>query len=157
MQFKIPQNVQIEDKIVGPLTFKQLITLGIGGGMTYFVYVSLAGQYFAEIWLPPVLILALFTLAFTFVRPLGVSFSHYTLLLIEFWGKPRKRIWIKGAADIRPSVFTNVSAKKTKIQKKAEKKHTNDRSKLKDLDKLTSILDTHSRVIEGNSSFTSSK
>lgn len=29
MQYKIPQNVQIEDKIVGPLTMKQLIICGI--------------------------------------------------------------------------------------------------------------------------------
>lgn len=31
MQYKIPQNVQIEDKIVGPLTLKQLIICGVGG------------------------------------------------------------------------------------------------------------------------------
>lgn len=29
MQYKIPQNVQLEDKIVGPLTLKQLIIVGI--------------------------------------------------------------------------------------------------------------------------------
>lgn len=143
MQFKIPQNVQIADKIVGPLTFRQLITLGIGGGLTYFIYVSLAQRYFAEVWLPPVLILSLFTLAFTFVKPLGVTFGHYVLLLIEFWMKPRKRVWIKGAGDVRPSAFTNMNKKKTKVQKKAEKKRTYDRSQLKNLDELTKVLDTH--------------
>lgn len=29
MQYKIPQNVRIEDKIVGPLTLKQLAIVGV--------------------------------------------------------------------------------------------------------------------------------
>ena len=143
MQFKIPQNVQIADKIVGPLTFQQLIIVGIGGGLTYFVYVTLAQRYFFEIWLPPVLILSLFTLAFAFVKPLGVSFMHYILLLIEFWFKPRKRVWVKGAGDIRPSIFTDMNTRQTKTEKKAAKKRTRDRSQLKNIDELTNILDTH--------------
>ena len=35
MQFKIPQDVQRADKIVGPLTLRELIIVGIGGGFTY--------------------------------------------------------------------------------------------------------------------------
>jgi len=143
MQFKIPQNVQIEDKIVGPLTFKQLITVGIGGGFAYLIYLNLADKYFAEVWLPPVAIITLITLAFTFVKPLGVTFSHYILLLIEFWMKPRKKMWVKGGGDVYVSVFTNMSTKPTKVEKKAAKKHKRDRSKLKDLNELSSILDNH--------------
>ena len=146
MQFKIPQNVQIEDKIVGPLTFKQLITLGVGGGFAYLLYLNLADQYFAEVWLPPIVIIVLITLAFTFVRPLGVSFIHYALLLVEFWFKPRKRMWSKGGGDVYISVFTNMSSKKSKVEKKAEKKHSRDQSKLKDLNELSSLLDNHGRV-----------
>ena len=49
MQYKIPQNVRIEDKIVGPLTLKQLIILGVGGGITYAIYVALARVYYVEV------------------------------------------------------------------------------------------------------------
>ena len=38
MQYKIPQNVQIEDKIVGPLTLKQLGILGFGGATAYLPF-----------------------------------------------------------------------------------------------------------------------
>lgn len=142
MQFKIPQNVQIEDKIVGPLTFKQLITMGLGGGAAYLLYINLAKAYFWEAWLPPVALVSLVTLAFTFVRPLGVSFMHYVFLLIEFWFKPRQRSWVKGAGDIYVSVFTNLQTKPSKVAKRADKKHARDQHRLNDLDELTSILDS---------------
>lgn len=143
MQFKIPQNVQIEDKIVGPLTFKQLITLGIGGGLAYVLYLSLGKRYFIEIWLPPVAVVSIATLAFAFVKPLGVTFMHYILLLIEFWFKPRKRAWVKGSGDVYFSVFTNASSKPTKVEKKAHKKHSEDVIRLSNLDELSYIVDTH--------------
>ncbi|MDP4008222.1 MAG: PrgI family protein [Candidatus Peregrinibacteria bacterium] len=152
MQFKIPQNVQIEDKIVGPLTFRQLIVLGVGGGIAYLIYLQLASVYFWKIWLPPVAIVSLITLAFAFVRPLGVSFVKYTFLLAEFWLKPRKRMWVKGQGDIYISAFTNMKAKPSKVAKKANKKHSHDQTRLNDLDELTSILDsrdTRTQVLSG--------
>lgn len=142
MQFKIPQNVQIEDKIVGPLTFKQLIVLGVGGGIAYLIYLQLASTYFWKVWLPPVAFVSLVTLAFAFVRPLGVSFVKYVFLLAEFWLKPRKRMWKKGQGDVYISAFTNMKAKTSKVAKKANKKHNKDQTRLNDLDELTSILDS---------------
>ena len=32
---KIPQNVYIEDRIVGPLTLRQTLIMAIGGGFSY--------------------------------------------------------------------------------------------------------------------------
>ena|SRR3989338_5875093 len=142
MQFKIPQNVQIEDKIVGPLTFKQLAVLGLGGGIAYLIYINLAKTYFWEGWLPPVAFVVIVTLAFAFIKPLGVSFMHYVLLLAEFWLKPRKRMWIKGADDVYVSAFTNMNTNPTRVEKKANKKHSSDQHRLNDLDELTSILDS---------------
>ena len=36
MRFKVPQDVQREDTIIGPITFKQLIIMIIGGGIGYY-------------------------------------------------------------------------------------------------------------------------
>ena len=41
MQYKVPQDVQREDTIIGPLTLKQLGILGVGGGIAYGIYISL--------------------------------------------------------------------------------------------------------------------
>ena len=36
MQFSVPQFVEVEDKIIGPLTLKQFLVL-LGGGFVVFV------------------------------------------------------------------------------------------------------------------------
>lgn len=38
MQFQVPQFIEIEDKIVGPLTFKQFLFLVGGGGAAFIFY-----------------------------------------------------------------------------------------------------------------------
>ena len=148
MQYKIPQNVQIEDKIVGPLTFKQLIILGVGGGISYTIYLTLAKQFYVEVWLPIIAPIVLITLALAFVKPLGVDFSKYIALLLEFFLKPRKRMWLKGEGDVYISAFTSVS-KQTKVEKKASKKRSKDRLKFDNIEEITTILDSHGKHAEG--------
>ena len=41
MQFQVPQFIEIEDKIFGPLTFKQFIYLAGGGGLCFLLYTIL--------------------------------------------------------------------------------------------------------------------
>lgn len=38
MQFQVPQFIEVEDKIFGPLTFKQFVYLAGGAGMGYLFY-----------------------------------------------------------------------------------------------------------------------
>lgn len=38
MQFQVPQFIEVEDKIVGPLTFKQFIFIAGGAGMAYVLW-----------------------------------------------------------------------------------------------------------------------
>lgn len=38
MQFQVPQFIEVEDKIFGPLTFKQFIYMGGGLGMAYIAW-----------------------------------------------------------------------------------------------------------------------
>lgn len=38
MQFQVPQFIEVEDKIFGPLTFKQFIWIGGGGGLAYIFW-----------------------------------------------------------------------------------------------------------------------
>ena len=45
MQYKIPQNVGIEDKIVGPLTLRQLIIISVGVGISYVLFALLSKVY----------------------------------------------------------------------------------------------------------------
>ena len=65
MQFKVPQFLEIEDKIFGPFTFKQFIYLAGGAGLC-FVFYKLMGLLAGII---PMLIVAGISLALTFYRP----------------------------------------------------------------------------------------
>jgi hypothetical protein len=38
MQFQVPQFIEVEDKIFGPLTFRQFIYLGGGAGLSYILF-----------------------------------------------------------------------------------------------------------------------
>lgn len=99
MQFKVPQNVQIEDKVLPFMTMRQLIICFIGGGLAYIVYIGMELQPM-EIWLPPVAILVGLTLSIAFVEINGVPFVSFILLVLEQFLNERKRWWIKSAGDI---------------------------------------------------------
>ena len=92
MQFKVPQDVQRADTIVGPLTWKQLIILAAGGGIAYAIYITLAERYYMEVWLPPIVIVGGITLALAFIKIHGLTFERFLLCFIEYHFLPKKRI-----------------------------------------------------------------
>jgi hypothetical protein len=92
---KIPQNVYIEDRIVGPLTLRQIIIVAIGGGFSYLLWSSLAKAYGSVslpltvmVWLPGVV-----SAAFAFVKVNDLSMAKLCLLLFERMNKPPRRTW----------------------------------------------------------------
>ncbi len=94
MQFKIPQNVGIEDKIVGPLTLKQLIILAVGGGISYVLFAILTKIYdlnFIEYFV--IAIPLLFSIAFALIKINNIPLIKFMYLFLEFSIKPKKRIW----------------------------------------------------------------
>ena len=136
MQFKVPQDVQREDTIIGPITLKQLIILGIGGGITYGIYVSLAVTYFAEIWLPPVLIVGGLTLAFTFLKIHSLPFHRFLMNFIEYHLLAKHRIWIEGADRPFVSPFEKEEKKTPEKDEEVNKKEN------VNIKELTNIVDT---------------
>jgi len=76
MQYQVPQFIEVEDKIFGPLTLKQFIYLAGGGGLC-LIFFTLLPIYITAILALPVIILSL-ALAFYRVngRPLIVALEH---------------------------------------------------------------------------------
>lgn len=105
MQFKVPQDVLRPDKIVGFLTLRQLVIVILGGGICYSLYLVLEKHYLPEVWLPPVIFVALITLAFAFFRFHDIPFEKAALLFVEFKFRPRKRVWQKLKGDFVLSVL----------------------------------------------------
>ncbi len=139
MQFKIPQDVQREDTIVGPLTMRQLIITAVGGGITYGVYTVLSRTYTWQVWGLPTLLLAAITIAFAFLKVHELSFTQYLVSGTAYLFLPRKRVWIKGSGD---PVRTIEQPKITQTEKSQAQKKEKQEDTIKKLDSLVSILDS---------------
>jgi hypothetical protein len=93
-QYKIPQNVGLEDKIVGPLTLRQLIMLAVGFGISYVLFAILSKLYelnfieYGVIALP-----GLLAVAFALIKINDIPLLKYLFLFLEFSIKPKKRVW----------------------------------------------------------------
>ena len=146
MQFKVPQNVQMEDKIVGPLTLKQLIICAVGGGIAYFIYISTSKAYVISVWLPATTIPALITFAIAFVKIHDISFIKFFLLQIERLIRPGKVYFEKGEAENYRSVLTPQSDEDKKTDKKMKQKEDDAREKIKNLNSITKILDSQGKI-----------
>ncbi len=86
---KIPQNVQVEDKLIGPITLKQVIICLVGGGTSFVLWnifqkMGNANFVFVIIALVPFIISA----AFAFVKVHGLSLLKIILLMVEKNQKP---------------------------------------------------------------------
>jgi hypothetical protein len=144
MRFKVPQDVQRADQIIGPLTWKQLIILGAGGGICYAIYVTLAKTYFIEIWLPPIVIIGGLTLAIAFLKIHGLTFERWILSFIEYHMLPKKRIWKKGQAEPFVSYLQRKSEEDKKV--KAAQSNKKEEKEKKSIKELSEVLDSYGGI-----------
>lgn len=139
MQYKVPQDVLRADKIVGFLTLRQLLICTLGGTFAYVIYTTLQRQYYLTVWLIPVLIIVLLTMAFAFVRFHDIAFERLVLLFIEYNFKPRKRFWQKMQGDV---VLSALAAIQMAAPKKAKTKDS-EATRRKKLEEVSRIVDSH--------------
>jgi hypothetical protein len=93
MQFKVPQFLDIEDKIFGPFTFKEFVYLAGGAGLCFVLY-KLLGVVWGAI---PILAVAGLSIALARYRPndkpfidmLQAGFTYLTQSKLYIWKKSR--------------------------------------------------------------------
>lgn len=141
MQAKVPQNVQMADKIIGPLTLKHMIIIGAGGGLAYLIYTILSRDFFWEVWLPPVAIITIITLLIAFVKIHNVSFEKFFLLFLEHVLVPRKRTWMKATGEVFGASL--IQPKQSLRKKKSTNKSKKAAETMKNLDDITKVLDSY--------------
>lgn len=145
MQAKVPQNVQMADRIVGPLTLKHMIIIGAGGGLAYLVYVILARSYYWEVWFPPVFIISIITLAAAFLKIYNVTFGKFLVLLLERMLIPQKRAWKKADAEvIMTGILQRPAGQEKKIVQEKGQKAAQTIRKIKN---ISEVLDNYGKDI----------
>lgn len=91
MQFKVPQFLDIEDKIFGPFTFSEFAYLVGGGGLCFILY-KLLPLIMAII---PILLVMGFALALVFYKPNGKPFIYMVEASIVYLIQDKLYIWKK--------------------------------------------------------------
>ena len=89
MQFKVPQFLDIEDKIFGPFTFKEFVYLAGGAGLCFILF-KLLGFLFGII---PILFVAALSLALTFYKPNNKPFINMIEAGFSFLLQSKLYIW----------------------------------------------------------------
>ena len=88
--YKVPQDVEAEDKLIGPLSFRQFIYAGIAlGGVTVGFFLFQVFPLLAFIPLPVILLFGAIALPLRKDQPM----ETYLLALLRFYLKPKQRIW----------------------------------------------------------------
>jgi len=136
MQFKVPQFLDIEDKIFGPFTFRQFVYLAGGGGLSFVLY-KLLGLFLGFI---PIAIIAGFSLALTFYRPNGKPFINMLESGFKYTLQSKLYIWKRRKSKIDVKQETeNAVQQKIEMMKQGEIRLGG--SKLRDLAWSLDVLD----------------
>jgi hypothetical protein len=91
MRFEVPQFIEVEDKIVGPLTWKQFIYLAGGAGLLIICYVLLPSFLFAIIGIP----LGALAGFLAFHRVNNRPFSVFLESFVSYMRKGKLYLWQK--------------------------------------------------------------
>ncbi|MBU6141786.1 PrgI family protein [Patescibacteria group bacterium] len=89
MQFQVPQFIETEDKIVGPLTLTQFLYVAAGGGVCFILFFFLQ----TPLWIFFVLLIMPASVSLAFVKINGRSLPVVLLAALGYYWKPRFYIW----------------------------------------------------------------
>ncbi len=89
MQFQVPQFIETEDKIVGPLSLRQFVYVVIAVGISVMFYFLLHAWAWILLSLP---VLG-GGFAFAFVKVNGRPFAQLVNSALSFYWKPQKYVW----------------------------------------------------------------
>ena len=89
MQYMVPQFIDVEDKIFGPITTRQFVIILVGGTLEFILFKLLSFWAFAFVGL--LILAATGTLAFFRVN--GQPFHFFLLNLVQTLRRPRLKVW----------------------------------------------------------------
>lgn len=92
MNFQVPQFIEIEDKIFGPLTFKQFLYIAGALGLAFILWVYIPVRFIAILIILPVVI---FGLALAFYKINNRPFIYLVEAALRYFIGTKLYIWKK--------------------------------------------------------------
>lgn len=91
MRFVVPQFIDVEDKILGPLSVRQFVIFLVGAGL---IFLAWKWSNFIVFAIEGVFIFAICGV-FAFLKINGQPFHYFILNLLQTLRRPRLKIWYK--------------------------------------------------------------
>lgn len=100
MQFQVPQFIEVENKIIGPLTLKQFIYLAAAGILSFIFY------FIFEIWLWFMLtaFFGAIAVSLAFIKYNGQPLPQIAFAAFSFFWKPRFFLWQRSEGEKSASI-----------------------------------------------------
>lgn len=142
-QYKVPQDVEADDKLLGPFSFRQFIYLLIAGA-SIAIAIGLFQIFplLAAIPLPIIFFFAILALPLKKDQPM----ETYLAALVSFYLKPRKRFWIPGQRESTITITAPKVVEKPRVRDISEEEASHRLSFLAD------IVDTEGESIKNTTS-----
>jgi len=122
-QFVVPQFIDVEDKIFGPVTIRQFGILIIGAGIIFICFKLLDTTAF-------ILSLAFvgsMSLVLAFVKVNGQTFHYFLLNILQTMRRPSLRIWDKRYSKEELKYYANLKIEEIVVEEKKIRKVSNKR------------------------------
>jgi hypothetical protein len=138
--YKVPQDVEADDKLIGPFSFRQFIYLLIVAGAGFI------GWFLAQLFLPLfVIVLPVIVLFGALALPLRKDqpMETYLAAIVSFYLKPRRRLWNPDGTQtlVEITVPKVIEVRRTKDLSEAEAEQR--------LSYLASIVDSRGWAVRG--------
>ena len=111
MRFQVPQFIEVEDKIFGPLTFKQFIYVAGGAGICVILFIFLPKFLAIPISLP----VALFSGALAFYKVNGKPFINIVEAFLKYTLTNKLYIWKKEEKQIKKAASAQGSGEPKQV------------------------------------------
>ena len=139
-QYKVPQDVEADDKLLGPFSFRQFVYLLIAGGLVALM-VGLF-QLFPLMGIVP-LPFALFFVALALPLKKDQPMETYLAAIVSYYLKPHTRIWEPGQKG------TTVEIMAPKVVEESRTRDISGEEATHRLSFLANIVDTEGYAIKG--------
>lgn len=136
MQYAVPQFIEVEDKVIGPLTTRQFLYLVVGGVFLLIAWALADITLFILLFL----ITAAVVVPFAFVKINGRPFENFITAAFKFYTTPKVRFWIKNT-KASTSDFSNVNKRTKKVSKGQTEEIGDKKFNRSKIQELSQILD----------------
>lgn len=95
-RYKVPQDIEADDKLIGPFSFRQFVYLVVAAGLGFVAFVLFQVlPLLVIIPIPFIIFLVILALPLKKDQPM----ETYLSAIIDFYLKPQKRIWMPGQVE----------------------------------------------------------